>query len=120
MEDSILNSVKILLPVDLEETVFDQQLILYINMGLNTLRQLGVGAKDGFIITGPDETLQDFLGEGVDTKTFEMVKMYLYLETKILWDSGTASSFVITALKEKAQEIEGRLLYQCDPVTTFT
>lgn len=113
---TILSSVKKLLGVEEDYTQFDQDIIMLINMALNTLTQLGVGPEKGFKITDGTEVLQDFIGE--DNPMFEQVIPYLYLRTRIIFDPPT-SSFVLEAYKEEIKQLECRLNYQVDPPGIF-
>ena len=65
MEDSILVSIKKTRGLTEEYQVFDPDFVMYINMALSTLTQLGVGPAKGFRITGPDETWDEFLDSDV-------------------------------------------------------
>lgn len=116
IKESILNSVKKLLgiPIDLHE--FDPDIIMNINAAMFTLRQIGVGSEEGFMITGEEETYEDFLGEG--NKEIPQVKMYLFYKTKLSFDPPT-SGMVIECMKESIQEAECRLSYQVDPFDVF-
>ena len=50
MEESILISIKQLLGLTKEYTVFDPAIIIHINTVFMTLNQLGVGPAEGFRI----------------------------------------------------------------------
>lgn len=104
--DSILLSVKSLLGIkDPSITAFDTDLILYINSALFTLNQIGIGPPEGFTITGPDETYQDFLE---DESKYAMVKIYLVSRVKLSWDPPQTGS-LLQNLKEDVREQEYRL-----------
>lgn len=104
---SILNDIKKLLGVDSECTHFDQDIILYINSALMNLTQLGVGPKDGYIITGPNEIWGDFIGDRID---IECVKTYVYLKVRFLFDP-PQNSFLIESSNKIASEMEWRILH---------
>ncbi|MBQ6446460.1 MAG: hypothetical protein IJJ10_03225 [Bacillus sp. (in: Bacteria)] len=110
--DSILLTIKKMIGGWENEDAFDTDLIVHINSYLNTLNQLGVGPDDPFVITGSEETWEDFLGE--DIKKLELVKTYLYANVKIAFDP-PSTSFGIDALKEIAKEAEWRLNVMVDP-----
>lgn len=115
-KESILNSVKSLLGIkDPEMTAFDTDIILYINSALATLTQLGIGPVDGFVITGPNETYRDFLG---NDQKFQMIKIYLVHKVKLGWDPPQTSA-LIQNLKEQVKEEEWRLNALVDPPDTF-
>lgn len=91
--------------------VFNPDLLIHINTALMTLRQIGVGPKEPFYITGETETWADFLGERED---LEAVKTYVYLKVRLVFDP-PQSSFVADALERAASELEWRLNVEVDP-----
>lgn len=105
MEDSILKHVREILVGDKEDIGFDSDLILYINMALNTLSQIGLKYKNGFIITGEDEKWGDLTG---NDKLLELVKSYVVIKVRTLFDPPT-SSFVLDALTKQVTELEYRI-----------
>lgn len=107
MTDSVLDSVKETLGVPVDQMAFDAELMIYINSVLSTLRQLGVGPADGFMITGNSETWNAFLGDPVPAK-FNDVKTYISFRVKLMFDI-PATSFAIDAIKQQIQELEWRL-----------
>lgn len=62
LENSILSEVKTLCNVSSEDDGFDSQLIPLINGQIMMAHQFGIG-HNGFMITGPTETWQDWLGD---------------------------------------------------------
>ena len=54
--ESILESIKKMLGLLKDYTAFDTDIIIHINSVFTILTQLGVGPKEGFKITGYDET----------------------------------------------------------------
>lgn len=106
IKDSILNSVKKLLgiPIDLHE--FDPDITMNINAAIFTLRQIGIGLEDMFIVIDDQQTYTDYLGEG--NPEIEQVKMYLYYKTRLSFDPPTNGS-VAESMKEFIQEAEWRL-----------
>jgi hypothetical protein len=114
--DGILSSVKKLLGLSDEITVFDPDLIMQINGAISILTQIGVGPPTGFSITGTTETYADFLGE--KEPNLQLVKLYLFYKTKLGFDPPTNGS-ILESLKEMIKEAECRLSYQVDPEDTF-
>lgn len=104
--DSILLSVKSLLGISSEDTSFDLDCIININSAIMILTQLGVGPENGFEIKGAEETYSDFLG---DPNPYSGVKMYLFLKTKLGFDSQTTPSAVLEVYKEQIRELEWRM-----------
>lgn len=109
--ESILTSIKKMLGVDEAYTHFDPDIIMHINSALNVLQQLGVGPKEGFSIEDKSASWTDFVS---DKKTVQMVKSYVYLKVRIIFDPPTTSS-VLEAFKEQAAEYEWRLNVAVDP-----
>lgn len=109
---SILESVKQDLGAAEWDDAFDKTLIREINTAFMILTQLGVGPSSGFLITGPDETWDDYDTNGAD---IEGVKTYVSKRVKLSWDP-SQSSFVNESDKEIARELEWRLNVAVDPM----
>lgn len=103
--DSILNSIKKLLLLAEDDTSFDVDIIMHINSVISILHQLGIPSADGFTITGADETWKQLIG---DYPNLDMVRSYVYLKVKLLFDSGTNSA-VIESTNRVANELEWRI-----------
>lgn len=116
MTESILESTKQRLGIPEGVTNFDAEIVPLINLSINTLFQLGLGPSDSYKITGPIETWHDYIG---DDKRLEMVKDYIFMKVKLLWDSNTMAGAVIEVYKAQIKELESRISYQVDPWTTF-
>lgn len=109
--DSILNSVKKMLGFTEEYDAFDMDIIININMVFNILNQIGVGPSNGFSITDSSATWSDYVG---NNNKLEMVKTYVYLKVKQIFDPGTSSA-LNTAIENQIKELEWRLSVQVDP-----
>ena len=109
--DSILTSMKKLLGITEEYTHFDADLIIHINSVFSILTQLGIGPSDGFSIKNETSVWSDFTTEG--TK-IELVKSYMYLKVKLLFDPPLSSS-VADAINRQISEFEWRLNTAADP-----
>ena len=84
---------------------FDQDLLISINSAFATLRQVGVGPKNGFK-ADVDSTWDDYaIVSDID---IDMVKDYIYLKTKMIFDP-PVNSTVINAVNEQIKELEWRL-----------
>ena len=90
--------------IEIEETAFDNDIIVLINSSLATLVQIGIGPVTGYAISGQNETWKDFLG---DDLRLESVKTYVYLKVRIIFDP-PASSAILDAYKEQIREFEWR------------
>ena len=90
--NSILTSVKKLLGIAEECTDFDTDIIMYINMALFALVQMGVGPGEGYAISGKENEWTEFVADPVKV---EAVKAYV-------------------AVKNTASEMEWRLNVEHD------
>lgn len=104
--NSILTSVKKLLGIAEECTDFDADVIMYINMSLLALTQIGVGSPNGYTIAGRENTWDEFLE---DPSLAESVKAYLAVKVRLLGFDPPQSSTTMEALKNSAAEMEWRL-----------
>ena len=111
MSESILNTIKKLLGYDAVYTSFDTDIIVAINAAFNVLTQLGVGPKEGFSIADNTAVWSDYIQ---DMTNFNMVKQYIYMKTKIIFDP-PQSTHAMNAYTEMIKEYECRLNYQVDP-----
>lgn len=104
-DGSILNETKQVLGLGADYTPFDQSIILHINSIFGVLHQLGVGPEDQFFIVDETSKWESFVG---DTNKINMVKTYMYLRVRLLFDPPT-TSFAIKAMEEQIREFEYRL-----------
>lgn len=114
--DSILTSIKKLLGIVEEDTNFDADIIMHINTVLFVLAQIGVGPSDGFVITGEEQTWNDFMPEEKLAK-IQSIKTYIYLKVRLIFDPPTSTT-AMTALKDLIAEMEWRL--NITPIPTQT
>lgn len=111
MDPSILNTVKKSLGIDPEYKAFDPDITMHINSVFFTLHQLGVGPVDGFNIEDDSVTWDSFI-RPLD-KNLSVVKSYMYLRVRLLFDPPT-TSFAIDAMKKQTEELEWRLSVYMD------
>ena len=109
--NSILTSIKKMLGIPEEDSAFDNDIIMHINTVFGILTQMGVGSQDGFSITGYEETWDSFTEN--QTK-LEMVKSYIYLKVRLLFDPPQNSS-LIESINRLISELEWRLNVAVDP-----
>ena len=107
--ESILNSIKKMLGITEEYTHFDQDIIIHINSVFVILNQMGVGPDNVFYITDATQTWDQF----IDESKLNMVKSYMYLRVRLLFDPPTGS--VKDALTAEADELGWRLNVAVDP-----
>jgi hypothetical protein len=103
--ESILTSTKKLLGIAEDYTQFDADIIMHINTVFLTLRQLGVGPDEGFMIEDKEMLWEDFLE---DPTELQAVKTYMYLKVRLLFDP-PVSSAVIESTNRMIAELEWRL-----------
>lgn len=103
MEDSILQSIKLLLGLAKDYTPFDQQIIMHINSVFMILHRLGVGPDTPFMIRGEDEVWTDFIEEG----RIEAVKEYIYCKVRLVFDPPSGS--LVDILNKRIDELEWSL-----------
>ena len=116
MEESILNEIKQMLGLnDPTYVVFDTDIKIAINAAIGILNQIGIGVE-GFFLTNSTQTWKDLLGE--DNLGFQIVKEYVFLKTKIVFDPPTAG-FVLDSYNNIVKELEYRLnvIYEAANVT---
>lgn len=106
MTESIFDSVKTLLGLGVDNTDFDSNIVMNINAALLILFQNGIGTKTPFVVTGKDETYEDFV---TDFGTVGMVKMFLFYKVKIWFDSESTSSILIDQYNKTADEFLWRM-----------
>ena len=108
METSILNTVKRMLGLDVEDDTFDLDVTVLINSAFMSLQQIGIGPSEGFSISSAEDSWQDFMS---DDKLYQGVREYIYLKVRTVFDPPTSSS-VADAMKKNIDELEWRLLVQ--------
>lgn len=107
--DSILTSVKKLLGLPEAETAFDVDITMHINSVFSILRQMGVGPSTGYAITDKTDAWDDFIPDA-DANYIEMVKSYVYLKVRQLFDPPTGGA-VANSSEKLIAELEWRLYF---------
>lgn len=105
MESSILTSTKKILGIAEDYTAFDLDAITHINTAFSTLNQLGIGPEEGFRIDDNSAVWDDL---GLPTNQLGMVRTYIFLKTRMLFDPPN-TSFLIDAMEKQIREHEWRL-----------
>ena len=111
MEDSILLSTKKYLGIADEDTGFDTDILIAINSVFGILTQLGVGPKEGYSISDDTAEWSSYLE---NNKLLEMVKTYMYLKVRMIFDTPTSGS-MNSAHEQLIQELEWRINVMVDP-----
>lgn len=83
---SILGSVRDAMGLGIEDDSFDSELLMHINAALLTLNQNGVGKTT--IVKDADADWESFKDPEQEegNKLFDMVPLFVFLRTKILFD----------------------------------
>lgn len=105
LDSSILYTIKKMIGPSYDEDSFDTDIIIHINSCFTTLRQLGVGPKDGYRIDGSDNIWSEFV---TDTQMLDSVKTYIYLKVKMVFDPPLNAS-LIESFNTQIKELEWRL-----------
>ena len=109
--DSILTSIKKLLGIAEEYEHYDSDIIAHINSVFFVLTQLGVGPSEGFSISDRTAVWSDYLQ---DNSKIELVKTYIYLKVKLMFDP-PLSSALMESINKQINEFEWRLNVSVDP-----
>lgn len=102
---SILNDTKKVLGLDQAYTAFDLDVTTHINAAFSVLNQLGVGPDEGFFIASDEE---DWAAFGVPSNQLNMVKTYIYLKVRFLFDP-PPTSYAVDAMDRQIKEFEWRI-----------
>lgn len=105
MEDSILKNVKKVLGIAATYKIFDEDVLMHINAAFSVLNQLGVGPLEGFMIEDDGAEWGDF---DVLQPQLNLVKTYIFLKVRILFDPPT-TSYLIDAVTKQIEQYEWRL-----------
>lgn len=105
MEQSILTSTKNVLGLAADYTVFDLAIITHINGALSIAEQAGVGLTTVFMIEDDSVAWGDL---DLDPKQLSILKNYIYLKVRFLFDPPT-TSFTQDAMAKQIEEMEYRM-----------
>lgn len=114
MDTSILYSIKGFLGVGIDNCAFDEQIIMYINMALQILSQLGAsetGDLDSMGISGMEETWEDFLGSY--DLLLSMAKTYVGMYVRLYFDPPT-NSFTVSSMESQLGELTWRIMIEVE------
>ncbi len=117
LSNSILDTVKKLLNVDLSDASFDQDLIIFSNTTFAILNQLGVGPTATFSILDNTAKWSDFTN---NPEYLALIVSYVASKTRVMFDPPTSATH-LGAINASITELEHRLLmthdtYVADPV----
>lgn len=103
--DSILNSIKQVVGVEIDDDAFDVDILMFINTTFSTLNQLGIGPVNGFYLEDDSTVWSDYLG---DDPNLNSVKAYIGLSVRMLFDP-PATSFHLESMRKQIEELGWRL-----------
>lgn len=110
MNESILSSIKSLLGIEDDYTVFDKDLILQINSAISVLYQLGLETAKDYRVIDYQNNWSELIG---DYSNVELLKTIIYLRTKKVFDP-PQSQTVMSAIDSQIHELEWRLNIEVD------
>ena len=105
MSESILDTIKQMLGLDLEDQSYDNELVVYINSALSDLVQIGVGPTTGYQITGKDDVWETLLEANPNLNS---AKQFIYLKVRLVFDP-PQTSYVIQAFEKQIEEATFRI-----------
>lgn len=106
MQESILTSIKKMLGIEEEYEQFDMDVIIHINTAFSVLQQMGVGPVEGYRINSKEQKWFDFAN--VSEASLDLVKNYVYMKVKLVFDPPSSSANIETYNK-LISEYEWRL-----------
>lgn len=114
MNNNILTSIKKLLGIDAAYSHFDIDIMIHINSVFLVLYQLGIGPSDKpFSLYDGSETWEDFFKMDPASTPIELVKSYIYLKVRLLFDPPT-TGVLHEAMERQIKEYEWRLNVQAE------
>lgn len=114
MDTSILYSIKGFLGIEIDNCAFDNQIIMYINIALQILSQLGAseaGDMDSMGISSMEETWEDFLGPY--DSLLSMAKSYVGMYVRLYFDPPT-NSFTVASMESQLGELTWRITIEVE------
>lgn len=109
-KQSILNSVKLGLDIVPDNDEYDNVVMMHINSVIAKLDQLGVDHFGPFEVEDATTKWADFIGED---KFLNMVKSYVIIQVRLLFDPPT-TSFQLDAITKLSAEMEWRITAHTD------
>lgn len=100
--ESILNSIKSILGIQLDDLSFDTELIIAINSIFSIMSQIGTQT---FAIQDSTATWNTFFGNRTD---LEFIKTYIGMKVKLDFDP-PQNSFLVDNIRKQCEEMEWRI-----------
>lgn len=104
--DSILSSIKDNVGISEQDTAFDNEILLHINLAFSTLFEIGVGNDIPIRVENKESTWSDLFSDYDGCIGF--IKEYTYLKVRTLFDPPT-NSVVFESMKNLMTELEWRI-----------
>lgn len=104
VETKILTSIKKVLGIAEDYTVYDEDITMHANAAFSTLQQLKVGPANGFILQTGNETWDSVFTDPL----LSMIKTYIYLKVRLTFDPPD-KAYVLSAMQENVKELEWRM-----------
>jgi hypothetical protein len=87
VEEIIFKSIKSMLGLNLEDTSFDTDILIFMNSALGDILDIGIGLNGFRVTITGDETWAAFLGPARSVRLeFDRIKSYVYMYTKMRFD----------------------------------
>lgn len=109
MEEKILDTIKEMLGIVIEDTSFDNELLSFINASVSELWQIGVGPGDGFLVD-LNSVWSDFV---TDPIVMAEARQFVFCKTKLVFDP-PGNSFICDGLEKTKDEAYWRLYIMAD------
>jgi hypothetical protein len=109
-DDSILDSIKKLLSIEVADTTYDIDVIVHVNSVFSTLQQLGLGPASALYIADNTTKWSDFIGANPNVAA---VKSYVFMRVKLLFDPPTLS-YVLQSFQAQIDQLEWRFTVAAD------
>lgn len=104
MANEILTTIKQMLDLVPTETIFDQQLSIFIDESILTLKKLNVIPEENNVLIAVSTVWDDL---GISPNFLGSAKTYIYLSTRLLFDPPTNGNYK-EVLEKKVRELEQR------------
>lgn len=111
MDDSILQSTKKYLGIDIACDSFDMDVMLHINSAFAVLYQIGVDSAKNARVEDASVTWVDIFAN--DEELLRLIKDYVFLRVRVIFDPPT-SSFVLEAINKQIAEFEWRIKIEAE------
>lgn len=99
--DTILNSIKTLLGLQIEETHFDAEILMITNSVIDSLSIVGIGPEEGFTVEGSSEW-SSYIDDEIMTGS---VRNLIYMKVRMVFDPPT-NSFLVESYNSQIEKLE--------------